>query len=347
MKKQNDGLNWKKELIEILIIFFAGGTLQELILDPADLMSIDTAVSSIFINGMFWALLWKGSQYLVILIIISGLRWVDQPLKTFFVAFPSIVIFTLVSVFLILMIHYVYFLNNSFADFINNLRPQYFVPALISTLMINTFMHGRAFLIEWKQAAVEVEKFKNESLKSQYESLKNQVNPHFLFNSLNALSSLVYDDQARAVEFIKKLSEVYRYVLEKQGMELVPLEDELNFLRNYVFLQQIRFGDNLKLTIKSVSTEGMIPPISLQILVENAIKHNIISENKPLKVGVFIDAGYCVVKNDIQEKLTKDSTGIGLNNLKSRYDFLSKEQMIIEKTETEFIVKIPILKLVK
>ncbi|MFT6866593.1 MAG: LytS/YehU family sensor histidine kinase [Cyclobacteriaceae bacterium] len=344
MSDRKRELNWRKEVFQIVLIFFVGGFIQELVLDPGDLKTLNSAIKSITINGTFWVMLWKGSQYLVVIIRRSGLSWVDQPLKTFVVAFTAIVTYTITVIFLVLLIYLVPFKGYTFQEFIDVLGIWHFLPALITTLMINTFMHGRAFLLEWKQAAVQVEKFKNESLQAQFESLKNQVNPHFLFNALNALSSLVYDDQRKAVEFIKKLSEVYRYVLDKQGMELVPLDDELAFLKNYVFLQQIRFGENLKLNIDIISNAGMVPPISLQILVENAIKHNVISESKPLHIEIVVQADHCMVKNNIQEKLTKDSTGIGLNNLKERYGFLSKKEVIIEKTIKDFIVKIPVLK---
>ena len=217
--------------------------------------------------------------------------------------------------------------------------------ALLTTLAINVFMHGRAFLYSWRQAAIDVEKLKTEQVSTQYESLKNQVNPHFLFNSLNALSSLVYDDQAKAVEFIRKLSQVYRYVLDKKDEELVPLADEMDFTRNYIFLQKIRFGDNLEIEVGGEEVDLYVPPLAIQLLVENAIKHNVVSEQYPLKVSVTTDGNYCTIENNIKEKLEKDSTGIGLNNLKARYQYLSKEEIEITQANGVFRVSIPLLKL--
>ncbi|MEP0367473.1 MAG: histidine kinase [Cyclobacteriaceae bacterium] len=345
MKFATRNWNVKKELIQISLIFFLGGFIQELIFDPSDLKTLKSAISSIALNGCFWVALWKGSEYLVVIIQSAGFLWVEQPFKTFLVAFSSIIFFTVGIITLILSVYIIFVLGHTWPEFIDSLRWEYYLPPLIMTLMINTFMHGRAFLLEWKQAAVEVEKFKNESLKSQYESLKNQVNPHFLFNSLNALSSLVYDDQAKAVDFIRRLSKVYRYVLDNKDKELVSLEEEIAFLEDYTFLQKIRFEDNLQIQIEKTSTEGMVPPIAIQILMENAIKHNIVSENKPLTVKIKIDQDKCVVSNNVQEKLHKDSTGIGLSNLKSRYAYLSDQEVKVEKTEEAFTVTLPILKI--
>ena len=209
-------------------------------------------------------------------------------------------------------------------------------------------MHGRGFLLSWRQTSIDMEKLKTEQVFTQFQSLKNQVNPHFLFNSLNALSSLVYEDQDKAVSFIRKLSKVYRYVLDKKDEELVKVEDELDFMENFIFLQQIRFGENLKVLIeKSNIRDGYLPPLALQLLVENAIKHNVISEKDPLSVSIKIEDTYCIISNSIKEKLHKDSTGIGLANLKARYEYLSKKKMEIENDGIEFIVKLPVLQLDK
>ncbi len=169
------------------------------------------------------------------------------------------------------------------------------------------------------------------------------MNPHFLFNSLNALSSLVYEDQDKAVEFIRKLAQVYRYVLDKKEEEVVPIADEVSFLENFVFLQKIRFGDNLEFKLSLRNEVGYLPPLALQLLVENAIKHNVISDSHKLTVEVEIDQEYCVVSNNIKEKLAKDSTGIGLTNLRERYKYLSGKKIILLNNESKFEVKIPIL----
>jgi LytS/YehU family sensor histidine kinase len=209
-------------------------------------------------------------------------------------------------------------------------------------------------LLSWRQAAINAEKLKTESIASRYESLKNQVNPHFLFNSLNALSNLVYEDQELAIKFIRKLSEVYRYVLDTRNQEVVKLSDELAFLDSYIFLQKIRYEDNLKININLPRhTEAMIPPLSLQMLVENAIKHNIVSEDEPLHIDLFMeDDDYIVVRNNLQKKNIGEvppggaSPGIGLANIKSRYETLTQKAVEVGSTPHDFLVKIPVLKLI-
>ncbi len=206
-------------------------------------------------------------------------------------------------------------------------------------------MHGRSFLLNWKQSSIAAEQLKRESIAAKYESLKNQVNPHFLFNSLNALSNLVYEDQDKAVKFIKQLSEVYRYVLDTREKEVVSIAEELKFLQSYLFLQQIRFGDKLKIEI-SVRKEAInVAPLALQLLIENAIKHNVVSEDDPLTVRIFEADQYIVVENNLQKKtsLGEPSAGVGLQNICKRYEFLSDRKVETIKDEKTFTVKLPIL----
>ena len=133
----------------------------------------------------------------------------------------------------------------------------------------------------------------------------------------------------------------------KKDEELVPLEDEISFMENFIFLQKIRFGENLNFSISKSTSVGYLPPLALQILVENAIKHNVVSEKDPLEIKIEISNDYCVISNSIKEKLEKDSTGIGLSNLTARYQYLTKNEIQIINDGKEFTVKLPILELVK
>jgi LytS/YehU family sensor histidine kinase len=219
--------------------------------------------------------------------------------------------------------------------------------SLVITFLISLFLHGREFLIQWRKSAIEAERFQKESVRAQYESLRNQVNPHFLFNSLNALTNLVYEDQDKAVRFIKQLSEVYRYVLETRDREVVPLRDELKFLDSYLFLQQIRYGNKLQITVNLNDIQAAVPPLALQMLIENAIKHNVISEEDPLEIRMFAETGFLVVENNVRRKnvLPGESAGLGLDNIRRRYGFLDGRTMSATELDGKFIVKLPLLNL--
>ncbi|MDP3913969.1 MAG: histidine kinase [Bacteroidota bacterium] len=200
------------------------------------------------------------------------------------------------------------------------------------------------FFKNWKEAAVQQEKLKREQLALQYETLKSQVNPHFLFNNLNSLTSLISTNPEKAIEFVKQLSEVYRYVLDQKDQELVALETELKFLESYIFLQKIRFGTNLDVQIDVSAKNLKVIPLSLQMLVENAIKHNEISDKKPLKIRIFTtDDQYLVVENRLQKKSGSEGSGTGIKNISDRYKFFTEKEITINFNSEHFRVRIPLL----
>ena len=201
------------------------------------------------------------------------------------------------------------------------------------------------FFGHWKKSLVEIEKYKNKTAQSQLQNLKNQINPHFLFNNLSVLSSLVYSDQDKAVDFINQLSKVYRYILENREAELATLESELTFIQSYIFLLQIRFDKNISFEIQVEESKKhlLIPPMSLQILVENVIKHNEISSEQPLKITLKTEGDFMVVENNYQLRSNHEpSSKTGLQNIKDRYLFFSTREIEIIQSE-KFTVKLPIL----
>ena len=217
---------------------------------------------------------------------------------------------------------------------------------VVITILISIFLNAKNFLFFWQQAASEKEKFEKESIVARYESLKSQVSPHFLFNSLNALTHLVYQDPDRAVNFIKQLSEVYRYVLDTRDKELVMLSEELSFIRSYLFLQDIRFGKKLIVIIGEMDSDIRVAPLALQMLIENAIKHNVVSDEHPLTIRLYTAGGFLVVENNLQKKTYSGeelSAGVGLENIRRRYAFLSNKKVSISENGTTFVVKLPIL----
>jgi len=214
------------------------------------------------------------------------------------------------------------------------------------TIAIASIMYSIGFFKSWREAAVNQERLKKESIAHQYKALKNQVNPHFLFNSLNTLSTLIYKDQNLAAKFTKQLSEVYRYVLEHKDNEVVKVKTEVEFVKKYLYLQSIRHGDNLQtgIDIKNCN-DKMIVPLSLQMLVENAIKHNVVSEEDPLKIKISNTETHIIVENNLQKKSSiADNGGIGLNNIKARYEHLTDIPFAVDESSNVFKVKIPLIK---
>lgn len=292
---------------------------------------------SIF-SSLIWISLWLGNAY-VAHVVSKYVSWTETPGKRFILGIVSTVVYTL-GVIYILTVAFNWIMN--FNIVFNGETISY---PIVITFAISAFMHGKEFLQNWRKAALDAETFKKESAIAQYEALRSQINPHFLFNSLNALTNLVYEDQDKAAKFIKQLSEVYRYVLDTREKELVSLEDELRFVNSYLFLQQIRFGNNLKVNIELKNLNVRIAPLALQLLLENAIKHNVVSTDDPLSIRVFQDNNYICVENNLQKKnlVSDSSNGLGLENIRKRYKFLTDAEVVTAETNDKFSVRLPII----
>ncbi|HEY8898774.1 MAG TPA: histidine kinase, partial [Niastella sp.] len=197
-----------------------------------------------------------------------------------------------------------------------------------------------------QQVSLELERSKMDNLGAQYELLKQQVNPHFLFNSLNTLKYMVESRDEHTVEFVLKLSDFYRFTLESRKLNLIKVSEELKILESYVYLLKARFeeGIDLSINIDPKVHQTYIPPFTLQLLVENCIKHNVVSLERPLQVKVYNEGDYIVVQNQIQLKRTPEaSTGMGLENINQRYTHMLDKKIIIEPTEQFFTVKLPVI----
>lgn len=217
---------------------------------------------------------------------------------------------------------------------------------LISIIILSVEI-GTQFFGNWKRSLVEIEKYKSENLQAQLQNLKNQLNPHFLFNNLSVLSSLVYIDQDKAVDFINQLSKVYRYLLDNRDNELVALETELTFIQSYTYLIKIRFDKNIifNIDVSKDKTHLMLPPLSLQMLIENAIKHNEISNELPLTVQIKVADDMLEITNNLQlRNSTEISSKTGLQNIKDRYKFFTEQNVEVISTDKLFTVKIPLLR---
>ncbi|KQT24446.1 histidine kinase [Chryseobacterium sp. Leaf405] len=216
-------------------------------------------------------------------------------------------------------------------------------------LLISAFLHARGFMEELKKTSkkeVVEQKLIAKSANAQFESLKNQLDPHFLFNSLNVLSSLIDENPKQAQKFTASMSKIYRYVLEQKDKELVTVEDELEFAKTYCDLLKTRFEDSVDFIfdVKKEDFRRFVVPLSLQLLLENCIKHNFATSSKPLLIRIFSENDTLCIENNLQvREQIKESSGIGLSNIVQRYALLTKRNVFIEKSEDYFKVKLPIL----
>lgn len=216
-------------------------------------------------------------------------------------------------------------------------------------LSILSFTGFLVYIIKEREKTVKRwQLLQTEKLKSQYETLKNQVNPHFLFNSFNTLLSIIEEDPKKAETYVEHLSDFYRRIVNMREKDLISLGDELNIIDDYFFIQKKRFGNALLFDNRITEEEKTIysiPPLALQLLAENAVKHNIVSKDKPLTLELFVEQEMLIVQNNINEKATKEkSEGLGLQNIKNRFLLIADKEVKIETTTTRFIVKLPLIK---
>lgn len=217
-------------------------------------------------------------------------------------------------------------------------------------LFLNTIHIIYLYHLQLEHSYKEVENYKKISTQAQLQSLKNQVNPHFLFNNLSVLSALIPTDANASVEFVRQFSRVYRYLLKSHEKEIIELSEEINFIESYLYLLKTRFQTGLVINIQIAPSclSAYIVPVSLQMLVENAIKHNVIAKSKPLHIDIFsVDGASVTVKNNLQRKIVdeEESTKLGLSNISKRYEFLGQKGILIAETNEQFSVTIPLIRL--
>lgn len=234
--------------------------------------------------------------------------------------------------------------DQSFSEVINNFI-KYELKAMLISWFIGIFIGSLVFFYaEWNSALKREQKLREEKLIFQYETLKSQVNPHFLFNSLNTLSSLVSQDAGLSEKFISGFSSIYRYILENSNVELINLSKEIAFIEDYFFLQKIRDNGKIDLHLDLKDADRYeILPISIQLLVENALKHNAATKENPLKIKIYLEDDYVVVENNLQPKMRLEpSSKIGLKNLKERVKLMMNKEISVASSDGLFIVKIPL-----
>ena len=302
-----------------------------------------------FANFILWAFVicitqWASLVY-VNYRIDQKIKWITQPVLRSVVGIGTLVldsvfVFTIVQ---LIMMYAVYSLQPTEAwPYVT----QSIIYALIISFIMSLIFTAIGFFKAWKTALVNSEKLKAEMMAYKYESLRNQINPHFLFNSFNVLSDLVYADQAMAVKFINQLSDLFRYVLDSRDKELVPLKDELEFMNSYIYLLKTRFEDKLDMKIDlEAAIDELIVPMTLQLLVENAVKHNEVSEAFPLWINIRRNGTYLEVENSLRiKKVGEDSKNTGLKNIMQQFSYFTDRQIDVTDTNGKFLVRVPILK---
>lgn len=261
-------------------------------------------------------------------------------------AVASNIVASIIGIFISRLVLYVLVYGVAVDEFLIGEKLEEYYFSLILAMVVTLLFYAGYYYKYRKEIQVKEQKIIAGTASARFDALKNQLDPHFLFNSLNVLTSLIEEDPGQAQKFTTSLSKVYRYVLEQKNKDLVTIDEELNFARTYVRLLKMRFEDSIVFDIpeKSGNPEARIVPLSLQLLLENAVKHNVVTSAKPLHLKVHEKNGMLVVENNLQEKqVVKKSSGVGLQNIRQRYDILTDREVLIEKTSQDFKVSLPML----
>jgi len=310
------------------------------------------SIGIFFSSNVFWMLLhnvlmtfliWMGVRQIVI-VLWKKFPWEKHPLKHLFweiglVAFYVMLISSLSYWFLTI--------TQSVDQVLRGSVSMSLGITLIVTYLITSVHEAWFFYTQWNISLLKAKILEKENLQSQYETLKSQINPHFLFNTLNTITNLIEEEPEVAIRYVSKTADFLRTILNLKDKEVTGVEEEIHLIEGFYDLQRQRFGENLKLLI-NINKENLskkIPPLALQMLFENAIKHNIISSEKPLLITIE-DHGrdYIEVKNNLQKKIVfAQSNGIGLKNIENRYGFLSDQKVEVIQNELFFVVRIPLL----
>lgn len=295
-----------------------------------------------FVTGIFTFIMWHGNRWISFY---SHKKFPDlnYTFKRIALLVSGVVVFCIVSSIVLdaFFRKIIFKLPLSLEDTILNIQISLCISLFVMAIYESVF-----FFMKWKEAMMKTEELKKANLQNRFDALKTQVSPHFLFNSLNSLTSLIEEDQKKAISFVQELSQVYRYLLQSNEKHLTTLEDELSFIKAYLFLLQTRFGNNLiiNIDVHEKVMQKKLPPLTLQLLIENAVKHNVISSAKPLTISIRSEKDELAIMNNLQEKTQIiPSGGFGLKNIELQYEQMYTKNISIEKTEFTFTVRIPLI----
>lgn len=270
--------------------------------------------------------------------------WRKEPKTLILLGIPGTVIVSVLGYFVARIVHSVWIYGNSYQKFIANESFLSYLFAVFIAIIVSLSFHAYYFYKFGVDAELRAQQHILENTKAKHQALKDQIDPHFLFNSLSVLASLIEEDQKRATEFTTNLSKVYRYVLDQRQEDTVSLSSELEFAKVYLNLLSTRFEDSLKYSIEVSDEKSFTIPLSLQLLIENAVKHNKVTEKHPLTINIYNTKDHLIIQNNIRAKqLATTRNGIGLNNIKNRFEVFTDKPIEIEKNGDNFIVKLPLL----
>lgn len=286
------------------------------------------------------AILWNGSMF-IINYLVTKYSVFKQPARLIIYLVSSLMIFVAMTELAEVSILDIYF-NQMISV---REKAEFILFGVVTTFMISAIYASVSFFMEWKANLIKNQALEKANLEARYETLRNQINPHFLFNSLNTLLMMVADNP-EASRYVESISDLMRYMLNSRDKDVVLLKDELKIARDYSFIQKSRFGEKLLVSFKIDPSyyHYVIPPLTLQMLIENAIKHNVVSKENPLWINVSITENqFITVENNIQPKLESEpSTGVGLENIRNRYLFVAGKEVIINNQGNTFKVLLPL-----
>jgi len=305
-----------------------------------------------FVIGFIWsyaicATQWAGPVFINIFLD-KHIHWLDRPITRTLTEIISLLAWSVGSFISVQLIMYYLVLHQP-----PLVAWQSISHSIIYTLLISLFISLAfsvvGFFRAWRHSVLSEAELKSEMMTYKYNSLRNQINPHFLFNSFNVLSELVYDDPALAVKFIREMSDLFRYVLDSRDKELVSIREEVDFMNSYTYLLKTRFGDKLNL-INEIDPESdaYVVPMTLQLLVENAVKHNEVSEKFPLIVIIRQNGDFIEVENVRKPKQAgEESKKTGLRNISQQYGFFTDREIEVKSSETVFLVRVPLIQMIQ
>ncbi|MES2412122.1 MAG: 2TM domain-containing protein [Bacteroidota bacterium] len=322
-------------LIIILIDIIYGGRL-----------SLDSGLARQFLYTMLYSVVLGFANQMVFVYLDKKFGNERFSPRRLIVGVLSSFVVTIFLIFLLRLLIDVGIEGGTFENYWANERPANYVFAVVMTFIILICFYAFYIYKAYSDSKVKEQKIIAGTASAQFESLKNQIDPHFLFNSLNVLSSLIEENPDNAQRFTTSLSKIYRYVLEQKDKELVSVSEELAFAKTYMNLLKMRFENSITYELPEGfdNPDAKVVPLSLQLLLENTIKHNVVSEQKPLHIKIYIENNYLIVENNFQKKeVLQDRRGVGLQNIVNRYGLISERKMLVEESPEFFKVKIPIL----